>query len=202
MLNEIKIGPRRMEDGTTGEARGGENSEAIVGQAHGKYYEASSRKKIFFAASQAATTWTVALALNYTGLIVSNPLQSSVNLSILRVSYAHSVAPAAVATVGIAVGYDALSEVPHDTPLTIYNGYIMGPHGEANADAASNPLPTAPVWIESFLGGFTLGTLFDTTPAVVDVNGAIVVPPGGYVLIAALTAVVGFGSIVWEEVPR
>lgn len=202
MLNEIKIGPRRQDDGSTSEARGGENSEAIVGQAHGKYYEAASRKRIFYAANQAAVTWTAALNTNYQGLIVSNPLMSTVNLSIIRVGFAHSAVPATTATIGIAVGYDALTDVEHDTALVIYNGFIMGPHGEANADIDSDPLPGVIVWLEHFMGAFTAATLFDTTPAIIDVDGAIIVPPGGYVFIASLLVVTGFGSIVWEEVPR
>lgn len=201
MLNEIKTGPRRLRDGTTGESRSGIDSELITGQAHGKYYEAVSRKKVFWCASQAATTWCIALHQTHTGLVVSNPLMSSVDLSILRVGITPSVAPAGEANAGIAVGYDALTNVTHTTPLAVYNAYITGPHGQANADTDAT-LPTAPIWCESYLGGFTAAALFDTSPVIVDVDGAILIPPGAYCAIVALTVLIGFASMLWEEVPR
>ena len=200
MLNEIKIGPRKQGDGSTGEARGGEFSEAIVGQCHGKYYEASSRKKVFFTASQAAVTWSVALHTTHTGLCVANPRMSNVNLAIMRVGFALSVAPAAEAHIGLFAGYDANAEVTLGTAQAVYNAYILGPHGQANAYEAAT-LPTAPLWIEAYMSAFTAAALHGTSPVIVDVDGAIIVPPGAYVGIGALTAAIGFGSMMWEEVP-
>lgn len=199
MLNEIKMGPRKQADGSTGEARGGEYSEAIVGQAHGKYYEAASRKKLFWCASQADTTWSIALHQTHTGLVVSNPRMSNVNLAIVRVGFALCVAPAGEASIGIFGGYDVDAELTHTTPLAVYNGYLLGPHGQANADAAAT-LPTAPLWIEAYMGGFTDATLPSTSPVIVDVDGAIIVPPGAYVGIGALTVVHAFASMMWEEI--
>ena len=200
MLNEIKVGPRKLEDGSTGEARAGQYSEAIVGQAHGKYYEASSRHRLFWTASQAAVTWCVALHLTHTGLCVSNPRMSNVNLAIVRAGFALSAGPAAPAHIGLAVGYDADEEVTHTTPQAIYNGFLLGPHGQANADSAAT-LPTAPLWIEAYMSAFTAATLHGTSPVIVDVDGAIIVPPGAYVAFCALTAAVGLASMMWEEVP-
>jgi len=201
VLNEIKVGPRKLDDGATGEARAGQFSEAIIGQAHGKYYEAASRRRVFCTASQAAVTWSIALTTNYTGLVVSNPRMSNVNLSILRVGFAFSAAQAAESHIGLFGGYDADEECSHDTPQAIYNAYLLGPHGIANADAASNTVSGAPVWIEAYMSIFTAGSLAGTSPVIVDVDGAIIVPPGAYVAIGALTASIGLGSMMWEEVP-
>lgn len=201
MLNEIKVGPRKLADGGTGEARAGQFSEAIMGQAHGKYYEASSRRRLFFAANQAAKSWTVALAVTYTGLMISNPRMSSVNVVILRVGFAESVATGGLNTVGLIGGYDVDAEVPHTSALAVYNCFLLGPHGQANADDGCSDLPTAPVWIEAYMSAFTTAALHGTSPAIVDVDGAIVVPPGAYCGIGSLDVITGFGSIIWEEVP-
>ena len=198
-LDEIKVGPRRSSDGGVEVARGGQDSEKIIGQAHGKYYEAGSRKRLFWAASQAATTWSIALATAYTGLCVSNPRMSNVNLAIVRVGFGLSVAPAAEAAIGLFGGYDADAEVTHTTPLGVYNAFLLGPHGQANADGSAT-LPTAPLLIEAYMSAFTAAALHGTSPVIVDVDGAIIVPPGAYVGIYALTAVVGFGSMMWEEI--
>jgi len=200
VLNEIKVGPRKLEDGATGEARAGQQSEAIIGQAHGKYYEAASRHRLFWCANQADTTWTIALAGTHTGLMVSNPRMSNVNLAIVRATYVHVVGQAAEASIGLAVGYDADTECTHTTPLTVYNAFLLGPHGQANADS-SGVMPTAPLWVEAYMSAFTAAALGGTSPVVVDVDGAIVVPPGAYVAICALTVTHGMASLMWEEVP-
>lgn len=201
MLNEIKIGPRRMQDGSTGEARGGQYSEAIISQAHGKYYEAGSRKRLFFAANQAAKTWSVALHTTHTGLMISNPRGSSVDVVIVRVGFAESVAVAGLTVVGLMGGYDIDTDVTHTNALGVYSTFLLGPHGVANVDDQAT-LPTAPLWIEAYMGAFTTNVLHDTSPVIVDVDGAIVVPPGAYCGIGCLTVATGFGSIMWEEVSR
>jgi len=201
VLNEIKAGPRVLEDGATGEARAGEYGEAIVSQAHGKYYEAASRRRLFFTANQAAKALSIALATTYTGLVVANPRMSSVNLAIVRVGWAESILSVGLATIGLMGGYDADAELGTTTALVVYNCKLLGPHGEANAFHVAE-LPTAPVWLEHYMGAFTASTLHDTMPVIVDVDGAIIVPPGAYVAIGALVACTGLGSIMWEEIPR
>jgi len=200
VLNEIKVGPRKLEDGATGEARAGQSSEAIIGQAHGKYYEAGSRKRLYWCASQAGTTWSVALTAIYTGLAVANPRMSNVNLAIVRVGMALSAGPVAEAHIGLFAGYDADAEVPLTSALGVYNAFLLGPHGQANA-VDSTTFPTAPLWIEAYMSAFTAGALHGTSPVIVDVDGAIIIPPGAYVGIGALTAAVGLGCMMWEEVP-
>lgn len=201
MLNEIKIGPRKQADGTTGEARGGQFSEAIIGQVHGKYYEAASRKRLFWAANQAAKVWTVGLATTCTGLVISNPRQSNVNAAIVRVGWAESVASAGLTVIGLFAGYDVDTDVVHTNALGVYSSFILGPHGVVNADDQAT-LPTAPFVVEAYMGAFTTNALHGTSPVIVDVDGAIILPPGTYAGIYALTVCTGFGSIMWEEIPR
>jgi hypothetical protein len=57
-----------------------------------------------------------------------------------------------------------------------------------------------PVWMQQLEDGFTTAALKSPTPPV-DLEGAILIKPGGFVAIGALTAVTGLGSIMWEEVP-
>ena len=201
MLNEIRTGAIVSADGGVNPARAGKDGSMIVAQSRGKYYEAASRGKLFVASSQADTTWAVALHTTHTGLVVSNPRNSGYNLVMVRMSFGLIVAPAAPASVGVFGGYDADAEVTHTTPLTVYNTILLGTHGIANADGAAT-LPTAPVWLEMFMGGFTAAALGGTSPVVVDLEGAFVVPPGGYFGIGAMTAVHALASLMWEEVAR
>lgn len=167
--------------------------------AHGRYADAARRGKLFYAASQAATTWTVALATTYTGLVVYNPPNSGLNLEILQVGFALSAAPAAIAHIGLFGGFLNTGIATHTTPLTPGCTLIGSPAGIGKADAAATLVGT-PTWLMPFMGGFTAAALPSTSPAMLDVAGSIIVAPGGYVGIGALTAVVGFGGIVWEEV--
>lgn len=199
MLNETRVGPVVAADGAVNPARSGKDGSTVVSQSRGKYYEAASRGKLFTAANQADTTWSVALHTTHTGLVVSNPRNSGVNLAIVRASFGLVLAPAGEASMTFFGGYDADAEVTHTTPLVITNNIIGGAHGVANADGAAT-LPTAPVNLETFMGGFADATLPSTGPAIIDLDGAFIVPPGAYFGISALTVVHGMGSITWEEI--
>ena len=180
--------------------RMGRQGEAVVTQHHGKYYNQAVRGNLFYAANQAAQAVSVALATTYTGLCVSNPVGSGVNLSLLRVGIALQAAPAAIAPIGLIAGYSATANVTHTNALTPANLFLGGNTPLAKADDQATI--STPVWIAQLVGGFTAAALFGTSPSLVDIDGAIVVPPGGFVCIGALTAVTGLFSMWWEEVPE
>lgn len=168
------------------------------------YFDLAHRGQIYWAANQAATAWSVALATTYTGIVVSNPTRSMVDLVILRAGFALSVAPAAIAHMGFFGGFATAGITVHTTPLDVYNAKIFGSSGSGNAgkaDAAATLVGT-PLWMLPFMGGFTAGALPSTTPAMLDLAGMFIVPPGGYFGIGALTAVTGFGGLVWAEIPN
>ena len=201
MLNEKKTGPGTFQDGAEHVARSDKQGASVSTAAHGAYNEAVSRGKVFIAANQAAVTTTVANAVTYTGLCVSNPAGSEHNLSILKVGWAFSVAPAAIAPVHLAGGYVITNGVTaHTTPLVVYNAKIGAPGASvAYADGASTIV--GPVYLQPLIGGFTAATLFAGPASLTDMGGIVVVPPGGYVFISTLTVSVGFGAMAWEEIP-
>lgn len=171
----------------------------LVNQGCAQYEHNALEKKIFYAASQTATTWSVALNTTHTGLVIYNPLTSNKNLVILKVGFALTVAPAAISHIGLFGGYSTTGIITHTTPLTPACTTIGRPTGYAGADAAATLVGT-PVWLMPIMGGFTAGALPSTTPTITGVDGAIVVPPGAYCGIGALTEVVGFGAIWWKEI--
>ncbi len=181
--------------------RVGNQNDRIVSQLHGKMYEQALRLNMFFAASQAATTTTIALATTYTGLCLSNPAGNTKNLVPRQIGVAISVAPAALSIIGVGGGYAAAGVATHTTPLTTYS--CMLGNGQAAvglADAAATLVGT-PLVIMPNLGADDEVAIFGHGPAVVDLEGAIIIPPGAYVFIYTLTVVVGFFGITWEEVP-
>ncbi len=189
-------------DGTVSNIeRIGNQNDRIVSQLHGKMYEQCLRLNLFGAASQAATTTTIALATTYTGLCLSNPAGNTKNLVPRQVMAALSVAPAGIAPMAVGGGYAAAGVVTHTTPLTTYCMKLgNGQAATGLADAAATLVGTPRV-IMPFLGGFTAAALFATTPAIMDLEGSIIIPPGAYVFVYTLTVAVGLFGITWEEVP-
>jgi hypothetical protein len=200
MLAEVRTGPITQSDGAVSPGRSGKTGEIAVTDAHGKYYEAAVRKNVFYAANQAPTAWGVSTTSATAGFIVSNPAGSPVNLALLQVSFALSVAPAAIAPIALLGGYAAAGIVTHTTTLTPASTYIGNVKGYGLADASAALVGT-PTWLMPIAGGFTAATLPSSGPTVVDLGGSIVIPPGGWVSVAALTAVTGMASAVWEEIP-
>lgn len=199
MIAEFIRGWIWKSSGATG--RMGPTNELLVSDAMPRYYDAALQGNTFYAANQAAATWSVALNTTFTGLVVANPAGSGVNGIIKKVGFALSAAPAAPAHIGIFGGYSAAGIITHTTPLVPASSFIGGGRaGKILADVAATLVGT-PAWLMPFMGGFTAAAFPGTGPSIMDVEGSIIIPPGGYVGIGALTAVVGFGAIIYDEVP-
>ena len=179
----------------------------VVSPLRGKGYESAYRGKSFSGANQAGATTTVGLATTYTGLCLSNPIGSGVNLVVNKVSAVFLVAFAAASAVGIMVGYSATTDVTHTTPGAPKNNKYTGAYtGVAKIDTAAT-LPVAPVVHSLFASGLTgaITTGQQITGAMVDMDGSLIIPPGGYCAIYTSTAS-GASSMLasfnWDEVPQ
>lgn len=192
--------------GTIIPARAGNLGDLIVSECHGRYYEQTYRRNIFNAANQAAATTTVGLALAYTGLLLYNPVGSTVNLSILKVGYSFVVAFPAAAAVGLMVGFNSSTNVTHTVAGVTHNSFFgVGASSQAGVDTSST-MPTAPFLTHLFATGLTgaITTEELVSGDVVDLEGSLILPPGAYAAIytSTVSGTSGFfGSFSWEEVP-
>ena len=183
--------------------RTGQLGDVITSELHGRYYEQCYRRNIFSAANQTAIATTVGLATTYTGLVLSNPVGSSVNLVLLKAAAAFPVAVAAGTVVGLMLGYNAGTNVTHTaavTPRSNFFGVGAAPIGLVDSSAT---MPTAP-FVQKVMG--TIGTAtISTAPGIgEDLEGSIILPPGAYAAFytSAASGALGFmGSFKWEEVP-
>lgn len=195
----FQVGPQQLADGVSGLPRIGKLGDQIVSELHGRYYEATVRGNMFSAANQAAQAVSVALATTYTGLCLYNPVGSGKNLVPTKVKYALSVAPAAIATIGLIAGFSATGGVTAQTAKLNPTSNIIG--GAPGVGIALNQATiVTPTWLAQLYDGFTAAALPNPTMPV-DLEGAFIIPPGGFIAIGALTAVTGLGFIAWEEVP-
>lgn len=185
--------------------RAGSTGELIVGQAHGDYYESTVRKATYSGGTLAPVTTSAAFATTCTGLVLSNPVGSGVNLVLRKVKYGVSVAQTAALVLGLQTGYNGAVNVTHTTPVaSIANNFIGGPAGVGLLDIAAT-LPTAAT---RYILLDVLGTGAITTAVTLgnqyDMQDSVVIPPGGYVATytsaASAASSLNFG-FVWEEVP-
>ena len=182
--------------------RVGNQNDRIVSQLHGKMYEQTLRLNTFFAANQGAKAISVALTTTYTGLCLSNPAGNTKNLVPRFVSIGVSVHQVALAAMGILGGYAVGGVVTHTSALTTYscmlgNGQAAVGLADDEATIVGTPLVIMPFVSTDIV---TTGTPGKGT-SVMDLDGAIIVPPGAYIAVYALTAVTGLFGITWEEVP-
>lgn len=175
---------------------------------HGMYYTPSYLGLCAFAANQAGATISLFSTSPgaYTGLCVSNPAASTVNLALQTVTGALTVNSGGITLLGLVTGYAAAGIVTHTTPLTVNSSkigtVITSPIIQGLADSAATLVGT-PTWCKTLVGVPTTTTaqsVFD-----IALYGEIIIPPGGYACIGCAITVgptSGFwGSISWEEVP-
>jgi len=207
--------------GAIGPVRLDQQSALWDSNRHGKYYAsvygtaaktspvtAAVAGSTFRCANQSSATISAALATTYTGLCLSNPAGSTVNLSVKRVGGIITSAPGGMLGLGLIVGWLAAGITVHTTPLntSIVNSYIgasstdtppvASPASQANVDAACTLVGT-PTWSDWFAAN--VATTNNVT-FLTDLDDSVLIPPGGYVAIGATSSNAGFfGSFMWEE---
>jgi hypothetical protein len=205
MLMQGTVGPQTNSDGTSPAqgTRQAKTGDLVVCHNMPRYYEAASRGNLFFASNTAAQAVSAALTTTYTGLCISNPIGSDYNLVMVGAQYALSVAPVAIASLHILTGYSASTDVVHTAALASpgIQSAKVGLAADTIAFADTQATTVNPTYRMSLGSGFTAGALYATTPSWIDLAGQIIVPPGGWIAWGALTAVTGFGSFSWIEVP-
>lgn len=164
---------------------------------------------VFSGASGAVTT-SVALATTYTGLVLTNPANSSVSLVIQSASYSQLVAQTASISLGLMGGYSATA-VTQTTPVAPSSNYL-GANWKTGASgllASAATLPVAPTLLFVIASANT-GAITTQMQAggFIDLNDGqnlIVVPPGGFIAwyTSAASAASSLNlSLQWSEVTQ
>jgi hypothetical protein len=181
----------------------GPHGEMLVSMLDAPYRAGVKNGEVFFGCNQAATTWSVALATTFTGLVLYNPVTAKKNLSILGVSFSLWAAPAGIVAVGLLGGWSAAGIVTHTTPASVYGAKTLAaatPSNGEGVDAAATLVGT-PIWLCMLHEANTSAALpTGGFPVWHDIRGVYEVPPGGYIAIGSQTASSGIGSILWREV--
>lgn len=203
MYNEIVVGQQGalqgLSDSFTTKARGGKQGDQIVSELHGRYYEQTYRGNMFSISTQGTNvTTTAALATTFTGLAISNPVGTGVNL-VLNKFTATQFAVGVAATVGIMGGAGVLTASLTPQSRVIGGGQV------SKALASASATISTPVLIVAIGSVGSLATTGYGTQAglVFDAEGSIIVPPGSFIASYTSTAQTSAWqfSFTWEEVP-
>lgn len=202
MLAQTLTGVQANADGSYPTIRSGKQGDLIVSELHGRYYESTYRGKMFSVASQAVATTTVGLATTYTGLVLSNPVNSGINLIVNKCTTMQSVIQSTQPEAyGLAAGFNATTNVTHTTPATPQSNLVgSGLSALAKADVSAT-LPTAPLYLA--FAAQTASATVNGTAGIIDLEGSVILAPGAYLLwvTPAQASVAGIWfSFQWEEV--
>jgi hypothetical protein len=201
----------------------GQQRDAWNSDRHGQVYTSvygtpaigttAAQSGMVFRCSNATTVAvTAALATTYTGLCLSNPAASTVNLVLKGVSAQLGPAPATQINLGLITGWSAAGVVTHTTALTTTvnayvgaataSGSIVQPaaaQGKVDSACTIVGTPLWDRWLTTLAGSPSAGS--GGLPYTM-IQDDIIIPPGGYVAIGNLIAIAsGFlGTLCWEEV--
>jgi hypothetical protein len=198
-------GPATLTDGSQlSPLRQGRQGEGIVQELHGRYYETVFRKAMFSGGNNSGVTTTVGTATTYTGLVLSNPIGSPVNLVVNKVGISNSVAPAAAMILGLMTGFSGTTNVVQTTPV-VPQGNFVGQGNGVGLLAVSATLPVTPTlrMVLAFLTA-TAVTVVEEPDVFIDLEGSLILPPGAFVAVytsVASGAAALAASFQWEEVP-
>jgi hypothetical protein len=218
MLIQGQVGQTAALDGTQTNLRQGRTGEIILSQAHGRYYEQTSRGQMFTLTLSATTSGIAAgnllnaAAAASTNFAIWNPIGSGFNLSITKVMV--GLISGTLATGPL---YHAVIQTSNPTINTVstngvaYNNLVGGksPVARYVAVAAGTALTgaSAPVVLRTM--NLTFSAAAFSAPAGANTladlpDGDLIIPPGyGWVpqFSAAGTSVLNSYSVTWEEIP-
>jgi len=211
MIIQNQVGPiaaaTSIAPGTQVVGRAGQMGDGIVSEFAPRYYEATYRQQKFNGANTAATATTAGLATTYTGLVLYNPAGNTRNLIVTKVGYSFIVAPAAAMAIGLMTGYAAAGIVTASAAGNPGSTSLIGTGSAPTGKAALSATLVGTPLVHSVFGmaGTAAATAMPTiTGSIVDLEGGVVLPPGGYAAIYTSTAsgAASFlGSIEWLELP-
>lgn len=188
-------------NGSVNPARSDKTGAIASVDAHGRFQEAVLQGGVYIGANLGGTPVTTQAGLSATtpALTLYNPVGSGVNLVLLTATVNFTAAPAAAAAVWLACNLVTAAAPTSVTLATIYNanlGSLATGKGQCYRIAT---LAAAPLMIRNICGTSGAAAI-GNSPAVDNIDGAIIIPPGVAVSIQASSAAAVVCSFTWEEV--
>jgi hypothetical protein len=175
-----------------------------VANMHGDMYETCRVGTLFYAAHQAEVAFSVGLeATTQTGLVISNPTGNQKKFILRAAQIALSVAQAALSYIGLQGGAMGAT-FAHTTPMawgTSVGSLNLGGTLACTAKCDAAATTTTPRFLMGLGATALAAAVGQETQNLCLLEGAIIINPGYWAGLWTLTALTGWGSIWWEEVP-
>ncbi len=199
---KLKVGKRAFSLGSDADIRAGRKGELMVGSIGSKYEQAVIDEAVFIGSNALGTPVTTQAGLSATtpALTLYNPVNSGVNMKLLKVNIGFNAAPAAATILALAyndINAAAPSSVTNATIVSGIVGANVTPKGKCYRVAT---LAAAPVAFK-YLPGIIAASAINQAGIYEDIDGEIVLAPGACVSIQATTAVAILASFTWSEEP-
>jgi hypothetical protein len=220
-----RVGPDTLQDGAEAKMRQGKSAEQIVQELHGRFYETNYRFAVYSGGMGLTSISNVTFTTGTLGATVTpicgvyNPIGSSFNLAILQAVLGVTVTAATATGGGPFVWATSITTAPVTTGNNPLNRRTLQPSGSVAKDltnvAPTGMTPNLAVRFASALTGGLIKNISSVETAVgqnigtagvtvENIDGAIIVPPGGVLALLATTTPVAHSAVsalLWEEVP-
>lgn len=233
MLLQTLTGPSKVSDGSLSAVRGGNLGDVIVSELHGRFYEQNYRGNQFSvgitSTSIANATFTTADGLSATLataatatpiLGIWNPSSSVVNLVMLQAILSAFISASTVTGTGglvwaVYTGNSNITVANQQTPVNNKTLAASGSVARGLNTIALTGLSNVGIYLRasSLVAGPSTGYSQVGTavgfpsegggPSVENIDGSIIVPPGGILALYGTVTPVAIsvcGGLVWEEV--
>lgn len=200
MILQGTVGPQPSANGTNPNIRQGKFGEIITADGFGRYHEPASRNQIFSAANQAAVNTPAGLTASSLNFTLFNPAGSGVLVSLLDIMIAIAAAPAAASVIWLVQNNNPLQAAPATTTsLVASNNNLNTSSGAAKAFSTAT-LAAVPS-ILRLLGAVPAASNNTINYIKDEVAGLVIIQPGTYVSIQALSAISIYAAMTWQEIP-
>ena len=220
-----QAGPRAIADGSTEDVRLGRLAELVIQELHGRFYETNFRTAVYSGGMGLTSINNVTFTTGTLGATVTpiagvyNPIGSAFNVVILQAILGVTVTAATATGGGPFVWATSITTVPVTTGNNPLNRKTLQPSGSVAKDitnvAPTGMSPNLAVRFASALTGGLIKNISSVETAVgqnigtagitaENIDGAIIVPPGGVLALLATTTPVAHSAVsalLWEEVP-
>lgn len=189
----------------------GEYTEALVTELQPAYYENAYRGNIFFAAHQAATTFSAngLTSASAVGFCLYNPANSGKNIIPIQceaVMTNYITTSTNVQLVQVVSAFSGTTPTTA-TALTTYKAQgAMTPSGSIATACVSLTFAANPVIWKQLYASFVTTTIAAAIPTMSDMpqfefKGSLIIPPGTGTAIVSNNASTGLVSMTWLELP-
>jgi hypothetical protein len=218
------VGPQVLADGVPATERLGRSGEQVVQELHGRFFETNYRAALYSGGMGLTSINNVTFTTGTLGATVTpicgvyNPIGSAFNLVILQAVLGITVTAGTGTGGGPFVWATAITTAPISTGNNPLNRKTLQPSGSVAKDltnvAPTGMTPNLAVRFASALTGGLLKNVSSVETAVgqnigtagvtvENIDGGIIVPPGGVLALLATTTPVAHSAtsaLLWEEV--